>query len=155
MNSADRSLKSVFTLVTIGLFLTVASVCLLQTSGLLNITQTVPTSGYVTAINLGVYKDNSCSENLTNIDWGSLSPGDIIYKAIYVKNTGNSPVNIHMTTDSWNPIEANGPITLTWNQENTVLNAGEVVKATLTLNVAANISGINDFSFNIIITGIS
>jgi hypothetical protein len=132
-----------------------ASVCLLQTSGLLNITQTVPTSGHVTAINLGVYTDSSCSENLTSINWGSLSPEDVIYKAIYVKNTGNSPVNIQMTTDSWNPVEASGPIILAWNKENVVLNPGEVAEATLTLTVAADISGINDFSFDIIIMGIS
>jgi hypothetical protein len=132
----------------------VASVCLHQTSGLLNITQTVPTSGYVKAINLDVYSDSSCSENLASINWGSLSPEDVIYKAIYVKNTGNSPVNIQMATDSWNPEEANGPITLAWNKENVVLNGGEVVKATLTLTVATDISEINEFSFNIIITGI-
>ncbi len=138
----------------IALFLTVASVCLLQTSGLLNITQTVPTSGRVTAINLGVYADGSCSENLASMNWGSLSPGDIIYKAIYVKNAGNSPVNIHMTTDSWHPTEASGAITLAWDKENAVLNPGEVVKATLTLSVAASISGINDFTFNIVIAGI-
>ena len=137
----------------IALFLTVTSVGLLQTSGLLNITHTVPTSGHVTAINLGVYADGSCSEKLTSIDWGSLSPGDITYKAIYVKNTGNSPVNIHMTTDSWNPTEASSAITLTWDKENAMLNPGEVTKATLTLSVAASISGINDFTYNIIIAG--
>jgi hypothetical protein len=140
--------------VAIALFLAVGSLCLLQTSGLLNITQTVPTSGHVTAINLGVYADGSCSEKLTSMDWGSLSPGDIIYKAIYVKNMGNSPVNIHMTSDSWNPTEASNSVTLAWDKENAVLNPGEVLKATLTLSVAATISGINDFTFNIIITDI-
>jgi hypothetical protein len=149
-----NSTKLGFILVAIALFLTVASVGFLQTSGLLNITQTVPTSGHVTAINLGVYADGSCSEKLTSMDWGSLSPGDIIYKAIYVKNTGNSPVNIHMTTDSWNPTEASNSITLAWDKENAVLNPGEVAIATLTLSVAANISGINDFTFDIIIAGI-
>lgn len=125
----------------------------LTTAGLLSVNQVVPSSGNVTTVNVGVYSDSGCTKNLTSINWGAFEPGETKQGNIYVKNTGALPVNIHMTTASWNPTNANGPIALTWNTENTALNPGSYVKATLTLTVADNISSITNFNFDIIIIG--
>jgi hypothetical protein len=125
----------------------------LVTAGLISVNQVVPSSGNVITVNVGVYSDSSCTQNLTSINWGSIEPGETKSGPIYVKNTGTLPVNIYMTTASWNPTNANGPIALTWNKENTALNPGSQLKATLTLTTADNISGITNFSFDIIFTG--
>lgn len=131
-----------------GLFMT------LLTTGLLMSSQTLQSNGTVTGVNVGVYSDSSCTQNLTSIDWGSLYPGNSTTRIIYVKNTGSLPVTLTLTTGSWNPSSANGPITLSWDRESTSLDAGQSISATLTLTVSSSISSsITTFSFNAIITG--
>jgi hypothetical protein len=72
---------------------------------------------------------------------------------MYVKNTGDVSETLNMTVSSWSPSSASSYITLTWNQEKTVLTAGQVVEAVLTLSVSSSISDVTSFSFSITITG--
>jgi hypothetical protein len=120
---------------------------------LISVSQSVSSSGSVTAINVGVYSDSSCTQNLTTIDWGTVAPGNSVTKTVYVKNTGNSDITLSMTKNGWNPTSANGPITVTWNKESTTLSAGASAAAIITLSVSSSISGITTFSVNIVITG--
>jgi hypothetical protein len=140
------SVGAVIAIVATAMFLT------LVTAGLIA-TQTLTSNGTVTAVNLGVYSDSDCTQNCTSINWGILYPGNSTSKIIYVKNTGTVPVTLSMTTGSWTPPTANSLITLTWNQENTVLNVGQSISANLTLSVASSTSDLADFSFNITIAG--
>ena len=141
------SIGVVMALVAIALFLTVT------TAGLLSVNQTVPSTGIVTTVNVGVYSDSACTQNLTNIAWGNISPGNSTTRTIYVKNTGSNRITLAMTKDNWNPATANGPIVLNWNREATQLSPGQSTTAILTLTVLPTITGITNFSFNIIITG--
>ena len=125
----------------------------LTTAGLVSVNLAVPSSGNVTTVNVGVYSDSSCTHNLTSIDWGTISPGDSVTRTIYVKNTGNTQITLGMTKTNWNPINANGPITLTWNRESNTLNVGQITTATLALSVSESISGITYFSVDIVVTG--
>jgi hypothetical protein len=145
--SHQLSMGALIAIIAAGIFLTVT------TAGLLSVNQAVPSSGNVTTINVGVYSDSSCTHNLTSIDWGTISPGNSVTRTIYVKNTGNSQITLSLTKTNWNPASANGPITLTWNRESTTLNSGQVTTATLTLSVSESISGITNFSVDIVITG--
>ncbi len=124
----------------------------LVTAGLIA-TQTLPSSGTVSAVNVGVYSDSGCTQILTSINWGTLYPGNTTTRQIYIKNTGTLPVTLTMTTGSWVPTAANSVLTLTWNRQNRVLNAGDSIAATLTLTVSSSPGSITNFSFNIIITG--
>ena len=74
-------------------------------------------------------------------------------KTIYIKNTGNTVLMLHMAKSNWVPNTASGQLTLTWNRENTVLYPGRVVTATLTLSVRQGISGVYSFSVNILVSG--
>jgi hypothetical protein len=141
------STGAIIAIVMVGIVLTVT------TAGLISVSQSVSSSGSVTAINVGVYSDSSCTQNLTTIDWGTVAPGNSVTKTIYVKNTGNSDITLSMTKNSWNPTSANGPITVTWNKESTTLSAGASAAAIITLSVSSSISGITTFSVNIVITG--
>ena len=131
----------------VGLILTVT------TAGLLTVSQTMSSSGTVTAVNVGVYSDSACTQSLTSINWGTISPGSSVTKIVYVKNTGNTQISLSMTKTSWSPSNANGPITITWDREGTSLSANQVITATLTLGVSSSISGITTFSVNIVIAG--
>lgn len=130
-----------------GLFLT------LLTTGLLMSYQTVTSQGTITTVNVGVYSDSECTQNLTSINWLTLRPSDTANRTIYVKNNGTVPITLTMTTENWLPTNASALLTLTWNQQNTVLNATKSIPAILTLSVASSTGNLTDFSFNIIITG--
>jgi len=147
MKLTKISLGATLALVSTALFLTVF------TAGLLSANQAVSSTGTITAVNVGVYSNSACTQNLTSINWGTISPGDSVTRTIYVKNTGNTRITLAMTKTNWNPSTANGPITIAWNAENQSVDAGNVATATLTLSVSSSISGITNFSVDIVITG--
>jgi hypothetical protein len=147
MSFQKISMGALTAIIAAAIFLTVT------TAGLLSVNQTIPSSGTVTAVNVGVYSNSACTQNLTSITWGTISPNSTVTRTIYVKNTGNTPITLSMTKTNWNPANANGPITLTWNSENTSLTAGQVTMATLTLSVSQSISGITNFGVDVVITG--
>lgn len=123
------------------------------TLAVLNVQRAIPSSGLVVAVNVGVYSDSACTLNLTSIDWGNVYPGGSVSRTIYVRNTGNAPITLSMSTASWNPSTATGQITVTWDKENASLNPGQSTLATLTLNVSPSISGVTSFSVNVVVTG--
>ena len=141
------STGAIIAIAMVGLILTVT------TTGLLSVSQSVSSSGTVTAINVGVYSDSACTQTVTSIDWGTISPGNSATRTVYVKNTGNAQITLSMTKANWNPAGADGPITLTWNRESTTLSVGASTSALFTLSVSSGISGITAFSVNIVITG--
>jgi len=147
MNMRKISTGAAIAIAATGLFMT------LLTTGLLMSSQSLQSSGTVTAINIGVYSDSGCTQNLTSINWGSIYPSNSTTRIIYVKNNGSLPVTLTMTTGNWVPSNANTYISLSWNQEGTVLSAGQSTTATLTLSASASAGNITSFSFNIIITG--
>ncbi|MGD6852785.1 MAG: hypothetical protein ACQCN6_12070 [Candidatus Bathyarchaeia archaeon] len=58
-----------------------------------------------------------------------------------------------MSTSYWNPTGANGPITITWNQEGATLAQGQSKAATITLSVSSSITDISSFSVQINVSG--
>jgi hypothetical protein len=142
-----------FTAGTIIVIIGAAIILTVTTAGLLSVNQTVPSTGIVTSVNVGVYQNQACTQNLTSINWGTLSPGGSATRTIYVKNIGTTPITVTMATANWSPTAANGPITVTWSINDNTLTVGQVATATLTLTVSASITGIDNFSVDIVITG--
>ena len=140
-------ITSTVAVAAIGLFIT------LLASGALTSSKTIASSGIIATANIGVYSDIACTQSLTSINWGTVSPGGSVARTVYVKNLGTTQVTLSMTGANWNPASANGPITLTWNREGTALGANQVATATLTLGAASSISGITTFNVDVVITG--
>ena len=122
-------------------------------SGITNVSRTIPSSGTVIAINVEVYWDLGCTQNVSSIDWGQPKPGDVVNKTVYVKNSGSANMTLSMTTNSWAPAGASSYITLTWNREGVTVDADSVIAAVLSLDISDTIVGITDFSFNTVIEG--
>lgn len=122
-------------------------------SGLLTTAKTLNSSGSIKAVNVEIYWDQSCTNAVTNIDWGMADAGNSISVILYVKNNGNSPLSLSMSTNSWIPGEASSYISLSWNRAGTVLDPQQVVQAQLTLDISDSITGITDYNFNILIEG--
>ncbi len=125
----------------------------LAVSGLLTTSKTLSSSGSVKAINVEVFGDNECTQAVSSVDWGTPGPGESIEKTVFVKNTGNAPMNLSQSTSAWNPVDTESYLTLSWDLEGMIISADEVLQAVLTLHVSSDISGITDFAFNIIIEG--
>lgn len=121
--------------------------------GALMANQTVNNTGNVTAVGVGVYSDSGCTHTLSLIQWGALEPGARRNYTIYIKNTGNVGVALNMTTSNWNSTAARSYVTLTWNREAYALNHQTSTSAVLTLAVSQSITGVQGFSFDVIITG--
>ncbi|MGA3290980.1 MAG: hypothetical protein ABSD42_12155 [Candidatus Bathyarchaeia archaeon] len=133
----------------IGIALTLTTFAAFSTSSTLSSSGTVSTSA-----NLGVYSNSGCTTPLTSINWGALTAGATSTQTIYIKNISSGiSLTLNMTTSNWSPTTANGPITITWNQQCTDLQPGASVAATLTLTVTSSISGITSFSVQINIGG--
>jgi len=154
MSVKKISIAATIVFATIGMALTYT------TAGLVSMQQAMPkvnrqvsSGGTIVALNVGIYSDAACSQVLQSIDWGYITPGGSVDKTIYIKNTGNMQLMLSMTTNSWNPPAASGPLTLTWDKEGATLDAGKITTATLTLSVAQDIAGITTFSVAIVISG--
>jgi hypothetical protein len=126
---------------------------LLATYAALTSVSTFHNSTGVNAVGVGVFSDSGCTSPVTSINWGMLNPGDAPTNTVYVRNNGTASVTLTMTTGSWNPSAAQGNFTVTWNQQNTVLPAGSVVPAVITLNVSSSAVGVASVTFDITLTG--
>ena len=134
---------AIITVAIAGLFLT------LTITGVLG----APKRATVSAVNVGVYSDSKCEVNCSAIDWGNISPGEVITKTVYVKNTGDSRVSLSLAASIWNPIEAESLFELSWNLGRRSLGAGKAVPATLTLSAAPDLGSLSSFKFTISIVG--
>lgn len=140
--------------ITLGTVLVIAVMGMVVSGlGVLVATRIISNTGNVKAVGVGVYWDSSCTNVVSSINWGDLQPGEATEVTIYIKNEGSIAMVLSMTIDNWNPASASSYMTLSWNRENYVLNAGSVVSAILTLSVSSSVSEITNFSFDIIISG--
>jgi hypothetical protein len=146
MATARLSTAAIIALATTGIFLT------LVTAGIIS-TQSIPSDGTITTVDVGVYSNIECSQNCTSISWGSLYPGNSTTRTVYVKNIGTVPITLSMTPVNWDPTDASTYLTLTWNQQGTVLGVGDSVTATLTLTADADTGDLQDFDVNIVVSG--
>lgn len=118
-----------------------------------NYLRIIASTGTVKAVNVGVYWNQNCTETVTSIDWGMLEPGESKNLTIYLKNEGNTPINLSLNTSNWNPAEAENYIGLSWTYSGENLQPNQALSATLMLKVAQNVTNITTFNFDIIIIG--
>jgi hypothetical protein len=125
------------------------------TYGAISVNKSLSTNGSITVTpNLGLYSDIGCNTTLSTIDWGTITPGNNQTRTVYVKNTGTgTSLTLCISTSSWTPINANGPITVSWDQEGTRLAPGQSTRAVIKLNSSSSIVDVTTFSVQILISG--
>jgi hypothetical protein len=125
------------------------------TYGAISVNKSLSTNGSITVTpNLGLYSDSNCTNSLSTIDWGTITPGNNQTRTVYVKNTGTgTSLTLSISTNTWNPTNANGPITISWNQENTRLTPGQSTAAIIKLTSSSSIVDVTNFSVQILISG--
>ena len=119
-------------------------------------TKTLSSSGSIqiqASPDLGIYSNSQGTTPLSSLSWGTLEPGQSQTYTIYVKNEGNVPLTLSLETDNWIPASAENYLTLNWNYNYQALSPDAIRQITLTLVVNPNITGITNFSFEVIIVG--
>ena len=113
----------------------------------------LPTTGSIMASEgIGLYTNYACTMPKTSIEWGNLEKGGSTYVTIYIKNEGDSPLTLGLTTSDWTPSNADDYITISWNYNNQPLNPNQVTQVTITLSVDENAQA-TDFGVNLFIVG--
>jgi hypothetical protein len=115
----------------------------------------VGTTGTIDLRTVGcsAYLDAAGTQPITSINWGQLPPNSAVNVTLYIKNTGNVPCNFTISTANWNPSNAPNYIGLTsdlFGAKNIAINA--LTKCVLTDSIAANVTGITSYSYDVVIT---
>jgi len=121
--------------------------------GLLTTVFPIGNTGVIASAGLGVYSESQCVNNVSSINWGTLSPGQSKSVTVYVKNTGNVKLTLGMTTENWSPQGASAYLVCGWNYTGQQIQPSQVVAVAFTLTVSSSIQGISSFSFDVRITG--
>ena len=122
-------------------------------SSLYQTSSTISSVGTFKAIGIGVYWDEALTSRVDTINWGALEPGTQKSYTIYIRNEGNIPLTLSISTSNWNPAAVSNYLTLTWSYSGQVINAATTTPVTLTLAVSESITGINSFGFDITAVG--
>ena len=109
--------------------------------------------GSVISVGVSVWEDPGRTAHLTSIDWGALEPGETKNRTAWIENNGTKTLTLTLTTDSWNPEASTQFLGLSWDYQNQTIAKDEVLQVNLVLTVSPEISGIDSFDFNIVITG--
>ena len=116
---------------------------------------TISTHGNIKAVGCAFYTD-SAGVNLTSqIDWGTLEPGQTENATLYMKSQSNVPVSVNMAVGNFNPANGASYLACTWNYGGGILSPGQLAAVTFTLTVATTITGITSFSFDIGVVGVA
>ena len=113
----------------------------------------VTNTGVVGVGGVWAYENSGCTTLLKSINWGTLKPGSSSNSMCYIRNEGDSVTTLSMSTDDWDPSEAQDYLTLSWDYGGQSIDVDEAVQITFTLDVDSTIEGITNFSFDIIIAG--
>jgi len=108
--------------------------------------------GRIKTVGVGVYADPQCTQVAGEIDWGIIPQGGTSTVSLFIKNTGNSNVTLSLTSEAWEPSAAQQYMTLSWDYAGGWLVPAQVVAVNFRLDVSQSITGITDFSFDIVVT---
>jgi hypothetical protein len=130
-------------LLCLGILAAIPSIYGIQTSF------TVGNSGSISMVKL--YWDSQATNEVTHVDWGSIIPGDIANRTIYIKNFGGVPVNITLTIENWNPANASSYITFNDDISGSSIAGHFVQQCHLFLSISPDIvnTTISTFSFDV------
>lgn len=111
--------------------------------------------GTIRAVGVEVYSDESLEQILHEVSWGTLNPGENKSVTAWIKNTGNDAQKLILWTEGWEPVDAQNSILLSWDYNNEWIEASSSIPVTFTLTVDPNISGVENFCFDIWIKGVA
>lgn len=136
--------------VSVGSFLGFSTIL---TGSLFQPERTIPSSGQITTVGVGVYWDENSTNRVSSLDWGTLEPYYNKNITVYIRNEGNTAASLAMNSTNWNPSSAISYMTLAWNYSGQRIDADKSIRVAFTLSISGDIQGITSFSFDIVVRG--
>lgn len=154
MTSLNDHAKKIISVITI-----VSLICLLMGTSVYAVVQyqaSIQNVGTISTYGLSVYQEPELINEVTEINWGILDPGETKTTTVYLLSTSNNDVTLSMYTSSWEPPSARDFLIAGWSvQEGTELAPGASIPVTFTIESLPDITGITDFSYDIVINAFS
>lgn len=113
----------------------------------LMLTRPISNVGKIRAIGFDVFADSACTIQLTQINWGTLAPGEMGTVTFFAKNSGNVNVTLNFNTTDWIPTNAPIYLVVAWNYTGQLMKPLDVIPIATTLAVSTTITGITNFSY--------
>jgi hypothetical protein len=138
--------------------LAIAAIVVVGVFAAITSTRTIPSNGTIVGVNLGVYLDSSCTDQVFAINWTNVTPGSYVTQQVYIVNKGTADMTLSLSNGTWSPVEANEYLTLTWDKGTSTVvqpGVGNATLATLTLSASASYQNGTTFTGNVIISGTS
>ena len=123
-------------------------------TGILEPSKNIVQANTINGIGAGIYWDQTCTDTITEFDWGKIQAGSNKTLSIYIRNEDNRPVLLSLSTSNWNPSISTDYMSLKWNYSGQILQINEVIPLQITLTTNSTINGIAEFSFTTTITAI-
>ncbi len=112
------------------------------------------TSGVMSEGAIAIYEDINGTVNMTSIDWGVVPENDDVIRTGYIKNTGNVPLTLNVSTGLWNPAIAEQYIIFSTNFVGEVLQPGQTFTAQFILLAQTGArDNLDAFSFTVFVIG--
>lgn len=109
-------------------------------------------TGRIVVIDVKAYVDSACTIELTEIQWGDISPSQTAVSTIYIKNIQNQPVILSLDTENYNPLNVQQYLITSWDiPSNYILQPNIVRKTNISLSVSAEVKETIPFSYDIVI----
>lgn len=124
----------------------------------------VSSYGSISAIGLDIWQDANLTQPLTQINWGTLKPGEMVGVTFYGRNYGNINETLSIQVGNWTfngipeqnfTLVANASqyFAIAWNCTGYVLHPAQVVTAYLTLALSTSLNKVSTFTNDITIIG--
>jgi len=128
----------------------VAALIVILVVSVLVASQRISNVGKIKGIGVGIYTDSLCTVKCTQINWGTLGPGEMTGATLWFRNEKNTNFTLSYVTGNWTPASASNYLLLGWNYTGYVFKPLDVNPILVTLTAALNVSlgNFTDFSFD-------
>ena len=137
------------------LILTIATIVIASFVALGIVKNPITNVSAIITSGIGAYWDQTCTQKISSITWGTLSPGQVRSVVVYIRNEGVNITYLDITEANWIPANAGQYFSFKWDCAIAKLLSTKIVKITATLAVSPNIHGINTFSFDVNFQGLA
>jgi len=106
----------------------------------------------IKAVGVNVWWDENATYPVSEIPWGVLEPNETKTRTVYLESQSNVNITLSLEICNWQPANASDFISLAWNYNGEPIEPQQILPIEFYLHVDANITGIDYFSFDILIT---
>ena len=114
----------------------------------------IQNTAQIKTVGVTVFSDAGCTQKVLNVTWGVLGPGENKNFTCYVRSDSNTPINLSMYCENWQPANITSWVAVAWSLEGFMLQPNASAPTALTLAVNGSIPlGFTSFSFDIVFIG--